>query len=286
MSLHVMLAVDPVNWFTGWKFTGHFTTVDLIAASTNSLNGALLARRPDHYKNFTIVGVMCMALLGGLGGGITRDVMVNQVPGAITNPAYITLAVVFGVIGYRLAFAEGQLFREGLFQFMTAFSLVWYAIAGADKGIEVGLPVLGTCALAVVGPTAGRWYMDVTSGVPPKQFVRGEWFVGIALLTGLVWVVLYWLLVQQAGASVWWATGISFVIGFTLRMLALYRGWEEPLVKEPAGVYQHSDGRPLLGRKLAGKSQRELRDLGLVVENGAQQQPASTEVESTRKAVV
>jgi uncharacterized membrane protein YeiH len=212
--------------------------------------------------------------------------MVNQVPGAITNPAYITLAVVFGVIGYRLAFAEGQLFREGLFQFMTAFSLVWYAIAGADKGIEVGLPVLGTCALAVVGPTAGRWYMDVTSGVPPKQFVRGEWFVGIALLTGLVWVVLYWLLVQQAGASVWWATGISFVIGFTLRMLALYRGWEEPLVQEPAGVYQHSDGRPLLGRKLAGKSQRELRDLGLVVENGAQQQPASTEVESTRKAVV
>jgi hypothetical protein len=49
-------------------------------------------------------------------------------------------------------------------------------------------------------------------------------------------------------------------------MLALYRGWEEPLAKEPSGVYKHDDGRPLLGRKLAGKSQRELRDLGLVVE--------------------
>ena len=33
-------------------------------------------------------------------------------------------------------------------------------------------------------------------------------------------------------------------------------------------MYQHSDGRPLLGRKLAGKSQRELRDLGLLVEDG------------------
>jgi hypothetical protein len=51
-------------------------------------------------------------------------------------------------------------------------------------------------------------------------------------------------------------------------MIALYRAWEEPLAKEPAGVYQHSDGRPLLGRKLAGKSEREMRDLGLVVENG------------------
>jgi hypothetical protein len=34
-------------------------------------------------------------------------------------------------------------------------------------------------------------------------------------------------------------------------------------------VYQHSDGRPLLGRKLKGKSQRELRDLDLVVEDSA-----------------
>ena len=49
-------------------------------------------------------------------------------------------------------------------------------------------------------------------------------------------------------------------------MLALYLGWEEPLAKEPAGVYQHADGRPLLGRKIAGKSQRELHDLGLLVE--------------------
>ena len=32
-------------------------------------------------------------------------------------------------------------------------------------------------------------------------------------------------------------------------------------------MYQHSDGRPLLGRKLHGKSQRELRDLGLLVED-------------------
>ena len=48
------------------------------------------------------------------------------------------------------------------------------------------------------------------------------------------------------------------------RLLALYRGWEEPLAKEPKGALIHSDGRPLLGRKLAGKSQRELHDLGLV----------------------
>ena len=261
--MHGLAILAPSVHVGGYEWTGSYTTIDLIAASTNALNGALLARRPDHYRNFTVVGILLMALLGGLGGGITRDVLVGEVPSALTNPAYILLSLFFGVVGYLLAYTRGQLFREGLFQFMTSFSLPWYAIVGAQAGVTVGLPVLGCLLLAVVSPTAGRYYIDITSGVPPKQFIRGEWFVAIAALTGLVWILLTW-----AGVNPWLAGGISFAVGFSVRMIALYRGWEEPLAKEPSGVYQHSDGRPMLGRKLAGKSEREMRDLGLVVENG------------------
>lgn len=57
-------------------------------------------------------------------------------------------------------------------------------------------------------------------------------------------------------AGTWLAAGIAFAIGFTVRVIALYRGWEEPLAREPAGVYKHSDGRPYLDRKIAHKSQR------------------------------
>ena len=138
----------------GFKWTGSFTTIDLIAATTNALNGAILARLPDHYRNFTIVGVLLMALLGGIGGGVTRDVLLNKVPSALTNPAYILLCLAAGIVGYQLAFSKGQLFREGLFQFMTSFSLPWYAIAWAEAAEKAGLPVLGVLLLAVVGPTA------------------------------------------------------------------------------------------------------------------------------------
>ena len=243
-----------------YTWTGDLTTIDLIAASTNALNGALLARRPDHYKNWTVVGIMLMALLMGLGGGITRDILLAQVPSALTNPAYITLALAFGAAGYLMAYKGGQLFREGLFQFMTSFSLPWYAIAGAQAGVAAGLPILGTLGLAVIGPTAGRWYVDVTCDVPPKQFVQGEWFVPIAALTGAVW-----LLVDALGASLVVSAGIAFLIGYTVRVLALYRAWEEPLAKEPTGVYKHDDGRPMLGRKLKDKSKREMDYLGLTV---------------------
>jgi hypothetical protein len=69
----------------------------------------------------------------------------------------------------------------------------------------------------------------------------------------------------------------AFAVAYVVCVLALFRGWEEPLVKEPAGVYQHSDGRPLVGRKLKGKSRRELRDLGLLVE-----EPDATRTDRSR----
>jgi hypothetical protein len=47
----------------------------------------------------------------------------------------------------------------------------------------------------------------------------------------------------------------------------MFYGWEEPLPKEPKGVVVHKDN-VLFGRKLRGKSERELADLGLVVEDG------------------
>src|SRR5262249_29824979 len=102
---------------------------------------------------------------------------------------------------------------------------------------------------------------DITSGVTPKQFIRGEWFIGTAFLTGLVWILVYW-----TGAGTWVAAGVAFAVGFTFRLFAMYRGWEEPMPNEPAGAVIHGEGRLLLGRKLHDKSPRELRDLGLLVE--------------------
>jgi Glycine transporter len=178
MTGPLLLASSSINT-GGWKWTGNFTTLDLIAAGTNALNGALLARRPDHYKNFTVVGIMLMALLMGLGGGSTRDVLVNQIPNALTNPAYITVAVICGAIGYFLAYGKGQLFREGLFQFMTSFSLPLYAIVGAQKGESAGLPVLGAAGPGRDRPdrrpvVCGRLQRGLAQALRARRMVRGH----------------------------------------------------------------------------------------------------------------
>lgn len=222
----VLSANPPIDW-GGFVWHGNFTTIDLIAASTNALNGAMLVRSPDHYKRYTLVGIVLFAILGGIGGGVTRDVLVSEVPAALTNPAYLLLCLIAGFAGYFLAFDREQKFRMGWFQFMTAFSLPWYAIVGAQKGVEVGLPGWGCLLLAVVGPTAGRWFIDISSTVTPAHFVRGEWFVGTAVLTGAVWLVTY-----QLGGSTWVCAGIAFLVGFAFRVAATRFGWEEPMPRQ------------------------------------------------------
>jgi uncharacterized membrane protein YeiH len=227
----------------------------LLAAFTNALNGALLAQRPDHYKGIyiTAMGILVFAVFGGIGGGITRDVLLNEVPGSLTNPWYIILIVVALIIGLFTAWNRGMQFRETYYQIMTSFSLPWYAVVGVEKGLAAEWPLLGAIFLGVVGPTAGRFLIDTASGVPAKQLVQGEWFIGTAMLTSLSFFFL------RAGAyggpglslSLVAAALVAFAIGFTFRLAAIWFLWEEPMPRRiPAWLLKGQPKRESLKEKM------------------------------------
>ena len=125
---------NPFSYF----HIGNLLVIDLIAAGTNALNGALLARNPSHYRGnyWSVVGILLLAIFGGIGGGVLRDVMLAQVPAALSNPWYLVVCLVAGAIGMYVAYNRGQEFRDRAFQLMTAFSLPWYAVVGVQKGLD------------------------------------------------------------------------------------------------------------------------------------------------------
>jgi uncharacterized membrane protein YeiH len=227
---------------------GSFVIIDLMAATTNALNGALLAQRPNYYKGrqWTILGIVLMAIFGGIGGGVSRDILLNKVPSALTNPWYLILCILAGFVGMLISYKGGQKFRETFYQFMTSFSLPWYAIIGVSAALSAGLPDIGAIAIGVVGPTAGRFLIDITAGNSAKQFIRGEWFVGVAILTSVVYLILF----KYLGLTVWPATLIAFAVGFIVRVAALWFDWEEPLPKMPAAVMGEVKKRPSLKEKM------------------------------------
>ena len=72
--------------------------VDLAAIVIGALTGGLLAAR----EGFAVSGVLLLAVSGGLGGGLIRDVLLGDLPPvALTNPAYLpTVAITAAVTFY------------------------------------------------------------------------------------------------------------------------------------------------------------------------------------------
>src|SRR5688500_7355816 len=72
--------------------------VDLAAIVIGALTGGLLAAR----EGFAVSGVLMLAVSGGLGGGLIRDVLLGDLPPvAMTNEAYLlTVAIAAAVTFY------------------------------------------------------------------------------------------------------------------------------------------------------------------------------------------
>jgi uncharacterized membrane protein YeiH len=229
---------------------GNFVIIDLIAATTNALNGAILSQRPDYYKGrqWSIIGILLMAIFGGIGGGVSRDLLLNKIPGALTNPWYLILCIAAGGLGLLIPYAKEERFRETFYQFMTAFSLPWYAAIGVSAALSAGLPDIAAILVGVVGPTAGRFLIDVTAGKSAKQFIQGEWFVGTAVLTSITFLICS----KYLSLTIWPATLISFFVGFFFRVAALWFRWEEPLpFRIPKSVMGEVKPRESLKEKMS-----------------------------------
>ena len=91
-----------------------------------------------------------------------------------------------------------------------------------NAALSAGLPDIGAIFIGVVGPTAGRFLIDLTAGKSAKQFVHSEWFVGTAVLTAVVYLVCF----KYLALTVWPATLIAFAVGFLFRVAAIWFAWE------------------------------------------------------------
>jgi uncharacterized membrane protein YeiH len=152
---------------------------------------------------------------------------------------------VAAVLALIIDYFSAQRFKDGLFQFMTAFTLPWYAIVGAQAALTAHLGYLAAVIIGIIATTAGRWIIDSACLVVPKQLVRGEFFVGAAALAGIGYVIC-----DQLGFPVLASTAIAFLLGFGFRLTAQTLGWEEWEPWEPAGLTEGEKARKKLGEGL------------------------------------
>jgi uncharacterized membrane protein YeiH len=194
--------------------------VDLAAIVIGALTGGLLAAR----EGFAVSGVLLLAVSGGLGGGLIRDVLLAEGPPvALTNPAYLpTVAVTAGVTFYF----SGWLSRlTRLLVVLDAVTLGFFTVIGAQKAQLAGLPNASVVFIGTLTAVGGAMIRDVLLAqradiVQPGPYNAVAALIGASALTVLAGPLE---LPQLPVAA------LVIVLVAVLRVLSVWRGWEAPV---------------------------------------------------------
>jgi len=203
-----------------------FPHVDLFSAGINALYGVLIARQPSHNRGYTAAGVLMMGFFGGIGGGVSRDVLLNQIPSPLKDPKYFIVCILMGLLGmaiYRYAAPKEELFHTRLREYLKSFSLPWFAILGSHKALEQGLGFTGAVLVGLIATTAGGVVIDLFSRITPVIVRADNQHATTAVLASTVYI----LLAQhfKSSNSFFPITLIAVAVAFTFRVLAVRDHW-------------------------------------------------------------
>jgi uncharacterized membrane protein YeiH len=108
--------------------------LDLCGTFAFALNGALTAVRTAYVD---IVGVVTLAVITALGGGIIRDVLLGSLPPAtFSDWRYLAVAGAGGLLAFWFSRGLGRLTRT--IDVLDAAGLSLFAVTGALKALELG----------------------------------------------------------------------------------------------------------------------------------------------------
>ncbi|MGY1642901.1 trimeric intracellular cation channel family protein [Geodermatophilus sp. SYSU D00703] len=219
---------------------------DLAAIVVGALTGGLLAAR----EGFAVSGVLLLAVSGGLGGGLIRDVLLAEGPPvALTNPAYLPTVAIAAMVTF---YFSGWLSRlTGLLVVLDAVTLGFFTVIGAQKAQLAGLPSASVVFVGTVTAVGGALIRDVLLAQRAEIVQPGPYNAVAALLGAAVLTVLAGPL--GLGPVPVAAVVIPLVAG--LRVLSVWRGWEAPVAVDLPGrarsrLVRARAARPVRGTKL------------------------------------
>ncbi len=187
------------------------TVLFLIGITAEAMTGALAAGR----ERMDLFGVVMVAAVTAIGGGSIRDVLLGHYPLVwVEHPSYLVLVSAAAVVTVFVAPLMRH-FRR-LFLVLDALGLAVFAIFGARVALAMGHGVIIAVAAAVITGVVGGVMRDLLCDRVPLVF-RQELYASVAILAALVYVALVTLNVSET-----WAAAITLVVGFGLRLAAIW----------------------------------------------------------------
>jgi uncharacterized membrane protein YeiH len=191
------------------------------------LSGGLAAVR----DRLDLFGVVVLAAVVGLAGGITRDVLIGTPPATFRDWRYLAAVAAAGVVCF---FAGRMLERaERSVMIFDALGLGLFAVTGATKALQFGLGPVQAVLLGTITGVGGGMLRDVLLREVPTVLREGLYAIP-ALLGATVLVVA-----QQAGSTNPVFPVLGALVCVIVRLLGLRYG-----VNVPAPPSDQHDSTP------------------------------------------
>ena len=192
---------------------------DLLGVSIFAVSGALAAGR----KRLDLLGVVVIAMVTAIGGGTTRDLLLDRPVFWTSQPRYLYIILVSAL----LTVVWTRRFRppDRALAIADALGLALFAISGAQIAERVGLPGIVCVIMGTITGVAGGMIRDVLTAEIPMVLRRGQIYATAAI----VGIVAYLVLSRSLGFGEPTSALVGMVLVAVLRISSIVWNWTLPV---------------------------------------------------------
>jgi uncharacterized membrane protein YeiH len=200
-----------------------FLAADIIGITAFAVSGFLAGVR----HRLDLLGIIIVASLTALGGGIIRDMMLHRTPFAFSEyyPALTVIATVTAALLLRL-YRRKELERKWAFVISDTVGLVAFSVTGALLGIRAEFNFFGVIIVSFLTAIGGGVTRDILINQVPSV-LTSDFYGTIALIVALLLIGANGL-GQMNEITI---TGIA-LFAVALRLIAYMKQWHLPKIRD------------------------------------------------------
>jgi len=193
---------------------------NLLAVGIGSLQGALFAAQ-FRDRRLDLLGVAIIGIATGFGGGVLRDLLLNEVPRALLSNWYLPVATASALIGMLLQRIFHRI--QPLITALDALTIGLFGAIGTTAALAAGLPAIPAVFVGALSAVGGSILRDLLLSVPIALMQVGSLYAVAALLGAISLVLLV-----AVGVPAIWAAAVCVALTFVVRVLAVLFHWTLP----------------------------------------------------------
>lgn len=202
--------------------------LEIIGAAAFAVSGAMAAL--EHEAD--IFGVIFLAVITALGGGVIRDLLLGVTPPKMfVSYVYLAVAAVAALVVFADAYIRREKYRkhrdklDSINNMFDAVGLAVFTVSGMNTAMQQSDNVLLILVLGMSTGVGGGMLRDMMINKMPKV-LRKRVYAVASLLGGGVYYGLFALGVHETIAAV---SGMALIIA--LRVLATVYKWNLPAIR-------------------------------------------------------